>query len=53
MDKEDPGVTVTATGLDDVESGARIDNEELAIIEGCLPAIIEQVLRRCEQDAEG
>jgi len=27
--------------------------EELAIIEGLLPAIIQEMLRECEQDAEG
>ena len=52
MDKEDPGVTVTASGFETVESGAIID-EELAILEGCVPAIIDEMLRRCEQDAEG
>ncbi|HTO23113.1 MAG TPA: hypothetical protein VMQ10_11610 [Spirochaetia bacterium] len=52
MDKEDPGVTVTARGFEYVESSAIID-EELAILEGCVPAIIDEMLRRCEQEAEG
>ena len=52
MDNEDPGVTVTATEFDAIESGAIIFDEELAIIEGCVPAIIQGMLRRCEQDTE-
>jgi hypothetical protein len=52
VDNEDPGVTVTATDFDAIESGAKITEEELAIIEGCVPAIIQEMLRRCEQDTE-
>jgi hypothetical protein len=52
VDSEDPGFTVTTTEGGFWERGARIREAELAIIEGMLPAIIHEMLRRCEDDAE-
>ena len=34
------------------ENGAIILEAELALIEGMLPAIIQEMLRRCKDDAE-
>jgi hypothetical protein len=52
VDSEDPGFTVTTTEGDLWENGAIIREAELALIEGILPAIIKEMLRRCEDDAE-
>jgi hypothetical protein len=52
VDSEDPGFTVTTTEGGVWENGAYIGEAELAIIEGMLPAIIEEMLRRCADDAE-
>ena len=52
MDNPDPGVTVATSEFENIESGAMICDEELALIERFLPAIIEEMLRD-GVDAEG
>ena len=52
MDSKDPGFTVTTPDGGVWENGAIILEAELALIEGMLPAIIHEMLRRYEDDAE-
>ncbi len=51
VDGEDPGFTVVAPGLE--ACGARIWDEELALIEDFLPDLLQEMLRQLETDTEG
>ena len=51
MDNEDPGFTVVAPNFDEI--GALLWDAELALIEGFMPELVQEMLRHNEMDAGG
>lgn len=50
MDEEDPGFTVAAMGLGGDDETIR--DEELILIEGCLPDLMQDMIRMSEESEE-